>query len=74
MPQVVLGPTGSGTLLDASNVQYSGLAPGLVGIWQINILVPMNAPTGSVPITIFQNSIPSNDRVSTVGTATVSIK
>lgn len=73
-PMVQLGPQGSGKLLDAANITYSGLAPFLVGVWQINIMIPADAPTGSVPITVFQNSVPSNDQVSAVGTATVSIK
>jgi len=28
-------------------VQFSGLAPGFAGLWQINILVPADAPTGT---------------------------
>jgi uncharacterized protein (TIGR03437 family) len=28
-------------------VQFSGLAPGFVGLWQINVQIPSNAPTGS---------------------------
>ena len=74
VPMVQLGPQGSGKLLDAANITYSGLAPFLVGVWQINIMVPADAPTGSVPITVFQNSVPSNDQVASVGTATISIK
>lgn len=27
-------------------VQFSGLAPGLAGVWQINVLLPPDAPTG----------------------------
>lgn len=37
----------------AAKVLFSGLAPGLTGVWQINILIPEEAPTGrSVPVTI----------------------
>ncbi len=33
--------------------QFSGLAPGLVGVWQINAVVPADAPAGrSVPLVI----------------------
>jgi uncharacterized protein (TIGR03437 family) len=74
VPQVLLGSSSTGVLLDSANIQYSGLAPSLVGIWQLNILIPSNAPTGSVPITLFQNSVPSNDRASVVGTTTIGIK
>ncbi|HEY7180467.1 MAG TPA: hypothetical protein VIC84_03560, partial [Blastocatellia bacterium] len=28
-------------------VGFSGLAPGLVGLWQLNVLIPDNAPTGN---------------------------
>jgi uncharacterized protein (TIGR03437 family) len=27
-------------------VSYSGLAPGLAGVWQIDVVLPMDAPTG----------------------------
>ncbi len=74
-PQILLGPAGSNaTLLDPSAVQYSGLAPGFVGLWQINVLIPATAPTGSVAITLYQNSVPSNDAASTSGITTISIK
>lgn len=33
-------------------VLFSGLAPGLTGVWQINILVPAQTPTGKLPVTI----------------------
>ena len=31
-------------------VQYAGLAPGLVGLYQFNIVVPPNLPTGDLPV------------------------
>jgi uncharacterized protein (TIGR03437 family) len=40
---------------------YAGLAPGLVGVDQINVLVPFKVPTGiSVPLVISQGSISSS--------------
>jgi uncharacterized protein (TIGR03437 family) len=33
-----------------SSVQFSGLAPGLVGVWQINVKIPANVPPGDVPV------------------------
>ncbi len=33
-----------------SDIQYSGAAPGFVGLWQINVKVPANAPPGDVPV------------------------
>jgi uncharacterized protein (TIGR03437 family) len=34
-------------------VSFAGLAPTLSGIYQLNITVPGNAPTGNLPLTIF---------------------
>jgi uncharacterized protein (TIGR03437 family) len=31
----------------AASVQFSGLAPGFVGLYQVNVLVPTGAPTGA---------------------------
>ena len=72
-PLVVIGS--STTPLPDDNVSYSGLAPGLVGVWQLNILIPQSAQTGgSVSIRIFQNSIPSVDSGSSTGPTTIAIK
>ena len=74
-PQILLGPAGTtATLLPSSAVQYSGLAPGFVGLWQINVQIPATAPTGSVAVTLYQNSVPSNDTASANGITTISIK
>jgi uncharacterized protein (TIGR03437 family) len=57
-PQILLG---SAFVPDA-NIQYSGLAPSLAGVWQINFQVPATAPTGaSVPLKVLMNSIPSDN-------------
>lgn len=72
LPQVLIG--NSKTFLPDANVQYSGLAPGLVGVWQLNILIPQDAQTGSVAIKIFMNSIPSIDPANTSATTTIAIK
>jgi uncharacterized protein (TIGR03437 family) len=57
-PQVLIGST----FVPPANVQYSGLAPDLIGIWQINVLIPLTATAGNyVPIQVFMNSIPSNN-------------
>jgi uncharacterized protein (TIGR03437 family) len=43
------------------NVQFSGLAPGFIGLWQINVAIPATAPSGSsVPIRVLVNGTPSN--------------
>ncbi len=74
-PQILLGSASTGIFVPASNIQYSGLAPGGVGLWQINFTIPSNAPTGNVPITVFMNSISSsNTALPTQVVPTVSIK
>ena len=36
-----------------AGVYFSGLAPGFAGLWQLNIIVPSNAPTGNtVPLVV----------------------
>ena len=41
-------------------VQYSGLAPGYIGLWQINVQVPANAATGNLQLRVLVNGTPSN--------------
>jgi uncharacterized protein (TIGR03437 family) len=41
-------------------VQFSGLAPGFVGLWQINVKLPADTPAGNIPVRILINSVPSN--------------
>ena len=33
-----------------SDIQFTGLAPGFVGVWQINVKIPSNVPPGDVPV------------------------
>jgi uncharacterized protein (TIGR03437 family) len=36
-----------------ATLTFSGLAPGLVGVWQLNVQIPANAPTGgAVPLVV----------------------
>ena len=42
-------------------VQFSGMASGLVGIWELRVRVPMTAPTGdAVPVRAVINGAPTN--------------
>jgi adhesin/invasin len=41
------------------DVKYSGLAPGYIGLWQINVVIPQGA-TGTTPVRVVINGIPSN--------------
>ena len=44
-----------------ANVTFSGLAPGFVGLYQVNVRVPDNAPSGdSVPVVITVSGAGSN--------------
>jgi uncharacterized protein (TIGR03437 family) len=38
--------------VEAPNVTYKGLAPGLAGLYQINVQIPVNAPPGVQPLAI----------------------
>ncbi len=56
---------------DGSNIDhiyYSGLAPGLAGVWQINVKIPVlagvsfqNFPAGQVPLSVMVNGLNSYD-------------
>jgi uncharacterized protein (TIGR03437 family) len=45
LPQVRIGG-------QTADVVFSGLAPGLTGVWQINIQVPYGLPAGRVPVVV----------------------
>jgi uncharacterized protein (TIGR03437 family) len=63
-PVILLGASGSKIEVPAGNVQYSGIAPDEVGLWQINVLIPSNAPTGTVPISLLMQDISSGNNTS----------
>ena len=45
----------------AATVHFAGLAPGFVGLYQINVEVPAAIETGTaVPLVLIQNGVPSN--------------
>ena len=48
---------GTGAL---GNVIFSGLAPGYIGLWQINVTIPAGTPAGNVPVRVIINGSPSN--------------
>ena len=59
-PQVTIGGA-------PANVSFSGLTPGGVGLYQVNVQIPAGAPSADLPIVVSQNSIASNS-------ATVSVR
>jgi uncharacterized protein (TIGR03437 family) len=51
-----------------ANVTFSGLAPGFVGLYQVNAVVPVAAPAGSaVPVAISIGGVTSNTVTIAVG-------
>jgi uncharacterized protein (TIGR03437 family) len=69
-PQVYIASSGGTTAnpLDPfipCTVTYSGLAPGFAGLWQINVLIPQNAQSGTaVVLKLFEKDIPNLDQSS----------
>jgi len=58
-PIVVMGPGGA---VPPENIKYSGLAPTLVGVWQLNVLIPdsvITTPTNPTQVIAIQNSVAS---------------
>ena len=54
-PQVYVGGV-------ESQVQFSGLAPDFVGLWQINVTVPnLSFLSGRVPVKVFMDGVDSNE-------------
>jgi uncharacterized protein (TIGR03437 family) len=43
-----------------ANLAFSGLAPGLVGLYQINLTVPSGTPSGSATVVVMANGVSSN--------------
>jgi uncharacterized protein (TIGR03437 family) len=42
------------------DVKFSGLASGLVGVWQLDVAIPSNISGGTLPVRVVINSVPSN--------------
>jgi uncharacterized protein (TIGR03437 family) len=48
-----------GVAVDASAVQYAGVVPGAAGLYQVNLLLPANLPSGDHSVVLIVNSISS---------------
>ncbi|HTB19110.1 MAG TPA: hypothetical protein VK708_13400 [Bryobacteraceae bacterium] len=55
LPQVFI----NAGFVPSSDVQWSGLAPGFAGLWQINVKVPSDAPPGDVIVFIIYGGVNS---------------
>jgi len=54
-PQLIMGTD----FVPAANIQYSGLAPTLVGVWQLNVLIPdtvITTPTNPTQVVAIQTN------------------
>jgi uncharacterized protein (TIGR03437 family) len=57
-PIVIMG-TGP---VPAANIQYSGLSPALVGVWQLNVVIPdsvITTPINPTQLIVIQDNVPS---------------
>jgi len=56
-PRVVINPASG--FVPYANILYSGLVPGMVGVWQINVRIPKSVPPGNtVPVFIIYRDVP----------------
>jgi uncharacterized protein (TIGR03437 family) len=58
-PLVIMGPSG---YVPSANITYAGLSPGLVGVWQINVVIPdtvITTPTNPTQLVVVQDSVAS---------------
>ncbi len=46
-----------------ATVTFAGLAPGLIGVYQVNIIVPTSTPSGSVRLALYAGGIGSQTGV-----------
>jgi uncharacterized protein (TIGR03437 family) len=45
----------------AARVLFAGLTPGTIGLYQINVEIPSDSPTGdAVPVVVTQKGVASN--------------
>jgi uncharacterized protein (TIGR03437 family) len=59
VPLVIMGTD----FVPAANIQYSGLAPSLVGVWQLNVLIPdsvITTPTNPTQVVAIQTNAAGN--------------
>ena len=53
MPSVTVGGV-------AATAYYAALAPGLVGVWRVDFVLPANSPTGDAVPVVLRQGLPSN--------------
>ena len=62
--------------IDPLNVEFSGAAPTLVGVWQINVRVPATqAPGNAIPITVqYKGVVSNNPQIPSQVRATIAVR
>jgi large repetitive protein len=45
---------------EPASVLFTGLTPGLAGLYQVDVQVPADAPNGALPLVLSQNSVTAN--------------
>jgi uncharacterized protein (TIGR03437 family) len=55
------------------HILYSGLAPGLIGVWQINVKIPDRTAPGNRAMFVQMKSLPSSPPGLALGT-TIAVK
>lgn len=62
--------------VEQSDILYTGMAPTLIGVWQLNVRIPDRvAPSAQVPFVATVNSVPSNsDPTGRRVTTTIAVK
>ena len=64
LPQVPAGLTVTIGNVQATDIQYAGLSPDLVGLYQVNVTVPDGVQAGdAVPVTITVGNLQSQPGV-----------
>jgi uncharacterized protein (TIGR03437 family) len=72
IPRVSFNPGG---VANDSDIRYWGLAPGLPGVWQMNLHIPNSVPPGAaVQVAFFWNDYASNDGPTGKVTTTIAVK
>jgi uncharacterized protein (TIGR03437 family) len=72
-PQVIIGGVG-GTVGTNASVSFAGLAPGYIGLYQINVAVPAASPSGPVDLIVAQASSANPFLVTRSSTVTLDIQ
>jgi uncharacterized protein (TIGR03437 family) len=60
---VTVSPVTANIAGRSATVTFAGLAPGMVGVYQVNIIVPPSAPSGAARLALYIDGIGSRTGV-----------